>query len=98
MNASLSGAGRPEQGQPPRSQQAYVIEIGETQAGLVSRRGEERFFTFISAASAFDALEGHRFATPSAAARPTTTPRMMPRKVLPRCAWRARIRLKFMVG
>ncbi len=65
MNASLSGAGRPEQGQPPRSQQAYVIEIGETQAGLVSRRGEERFFTFISAASAFDALEGHRFATPA---------------------------------
>ncbi len=39
MNASLYGAGRPEQGLPPRSQQAYVIEIGETQAGLVSRRG-----------------------------------------------------------
>lgn len=69
MNAILSGAGRPEQGQPPRSQQAYVIEIGETQAGLVSRRGEERFFTFISAAAAFDALEGHRFATPGAAER-----------------------------
>ncbi|MET3889631.1 hypothetical protein ABIE41_000707 [Bosea sp. OAE506] len=69
MNASLYGAGRPEQGLPPRSQQAYVIEIGETQAGLVSRRGEERFFTFISAASAFDALEGHRFATPGAAER-----------------------------
>ena len=69
MNASLSGAGRPDQGLPPRSQQAYVIEIGETQAGLVSRRGDERVFTFISAAAAFDALEGHRFATPGAAER-----------------------------
>ena len=69
MNATLSGAGRPDQGLPPRSQQAYVIEIGETQAGLVSRRGDERVFTFISAASAFDALEGHRFATPGAAER-----------------------------
>ncbi|MDP3255634.1 MAG: hypothetical protein Q8S58_18100 [Bosea sp. (in: a-proteobacteria)] len=69
MNAILSGAGRPEQGLPPRDPQAYVIEIDETQAGLVSRRGDERFFTFISAASAFDALEGHRFATPVAAER-----------------------------
>lgn len=48
-------------------QQAYVIEVGETQAGLVNRRGEERFFTFISASAAFNALEGQRFATPHAA-------------------------------
>lgn len=47
--------------------QSYVIEIGETQAGLVNRRGDERFFTFISASAAFNALEGQRFATPSAA-------------------------------
>ena len=69
MNILSSGAGRADQGLPLRSQQAYVIEIGETQAGLVSRRGDERVFTFISAASAFDALEGHRFATPGAAER-----------------------------
>lgn len=49
------------------TQQAFIIEIGETQAGLVNRRNDERFFTFISASSAFRALEGHRFATPSAA-------------------------------
>ncbi|AMJ62234.1 hypothetical protein [Bosea sp. PAMC 26642] len=49
------------------SQQAYVIEIGETQAGLVNRRADERYFTFIAASAAFHALEGHRFATPSAA-------------------------------
>jgi hypothetical protein len=48
---------------------AYVIEVGETQAGLVARRAGERFFTFISATSAFDRLEGERFATPSAAER-----------------------------
>jgi hypothetical protein len=47
--------------------QSYVIEIGETQAGLVNRRADERFFTFISASSAFRALEGQRFATPNAA-------------------------------
>lgn len=47
--------------------QAYVIEIGETQAGLVSRGPQERFFTFIAASSAFHRLEGHRFATPLAA-------------------------------
>ncbi len=49
------------------AEQAYVIEIGETQAGLVNRRADERYFTFISASSAFQALEGHRFATPGAA-------------------------------
>ncbi|WP_439495111.1 hypothetical protein [Bosea sp. (in: a-proteobacteria)] len=47
--------------------QSYVIEIGETQVGLVNRRADERFFTFISASAAFGALEGHRFATPGAA-------------------------------
>lgn len=50
-----------------QTQQAFIIEIGETQAGLVNRRHDERFFTFISASSAFHALEGQRFATPSAA-------------------------------
>lgn len=48
-------------------QQAYIIEIGEDPAGLVSRRADERYFTFIAASSAFQALEGHRFATPGAA-------------------------------
>ncbi|MGO4738016.1 hypothetical protein AB4099_15820 [Bosea sp. 2KB_26] len=50
-----------------QTQQAFIIEIGETQAGLVNRRSDERFFTFISASSAFRALEGLRFATPNAA-------------------------------
>lgn len=60
---------------------AYVIEVGETQAGLVSRAPDERVFTFISASSAFAALEGHRFATPGAAeiaARQLGTPRRRP--------------------
>lgn len=65
-------------GQPPQPGLAYVIEVGETQAGLVARRADERFFTFISASSAFDRLEGQRFATPGAAelaARQLTAPR-----------------------
>ncbi|PTM40146.1 hypothetical protein [Bosea sp. 124] len=65
-------------GRPRPGQQAYVIEIGETQAGLVSRRGDERYFTFIAASSTFHALEGHRFATPGAAelaARQLAAPR-----------------------
>jgi hypothetical protein len=52
---------------PPARSVAYVIEVGETQAGLVSRAPDERHFTFISASAAFDALDGRRFATPSAA-------------------------------
>ncbi|MCP4563583.1 MAG: hypothetical protein GY873_31400 [Bosea sp.] len=51
----------------PPARQAYVIEVGETQAGLVARGADERFFTFISASAAFDGLEGQRFATPVAA-------------------------------
>jgi len=51
----------------PPARQAYVIEIGETQAGLVARGANERFYTFISASAAFDRLEGQRFATPVAA-------------------------------
>ena len=51
----------------PPARQAYVIEIGETQAGLVARSADEHFFTFISASAAFDRLEGQRFATPVAA-------------------------------
>ncbi|WID94657.1 hypothetical protein QO058_17685 [Bosea vestrisii] len=51
----------------PPTRQAYVIEVGETQAGLVARGADERFFTFISASAAFDRLEGQRFATPVAA-------------------------------
>lgn len=60
------------------ARQAYVIEVDETQAGLVARGADERFFTFISASSAFDRLEGQRFATPSAAelaARQLASPR-----------------------
>ncbi|WP_353186533.1 hypothetical protein [Bosea sp. (in: a-proteobacteria)] len=49
------------------ARQAYVIEVGETQAGLVNRRPDERFFTFIAASAAFRALDGQRFATPGAA-------------------------------
>lgn len=49
------------------AQQAYVIEVGETQAGLVNRREDELFFTFIAADASFRALDGHRFATPGAA-------------------------------
>ena len=52
---------------PRPAQQAYVIEIGEAQIGLVSRRADERDFTFIAAASAFRALDGQRFASPGAA-------------------------------
>ena len=51
----------------PPARQAYVIEVGETQAGLVARGADERFYTFISASAAFDRLEGQRFATPVAA-------------------------------
>jgi hypothetical protein len=69
MNTLSFDAGRLDQGLLRPSQQAYVIEIGETQAGLVSRRGEERFFTFIAASPVFHAIEGHRFATPDAAER-----------------------------
>ena len=61
-----------------QASQAYVIEIGETQAGLVNRRPDERYFTFIAASAAFHALEGHRFATPGAAelaARQLAAPR-----------------------
>lgn len=64
-----------------QTQQAFIIEIGETQAGLVNRRHDERFFTFISASSAFRALEGQRFATPSAAeiaARQLAAPQRRP--------------------
>ncbi len=51
------------------ARQAYVIEIGETQAGLVNRHPDERHFTFIAASAAFDSLDGQRFATPVAAER-----------------------------
>jgi hypothetical protein len=65
---STTGPARPTAAQQARQAHcAYVIEIGETQAGLVNRRADERYFTFISASSAFHALEGHRFATPGAA-------------------------------
>lgn len=57
------------QGQQAPRQQAYIIEVGETQAGLVNRSADERFFTFIAASAAFQVLEGQRFATPSAAER-----------------------------
>jgi hypothetical protein len=47
--------------------QAYVIELGEAQIGLVSRRAGERDFTFVAASAAFRTLDGQRFATPVAA-------------------------------
>ena len=78
MSSFHSVSHSPAAGQPPQPGLAYVIEIGETQAGLVNRRGDERYFTFIAASSAFQALEGHRFATPGAAelaARQLATPR-----------------------
>jgi len=78
MSQFQSNPGRQAAGVPTRGQQAYVIEVGETQAGLVNRRADERYFTFISASSAFRALEGHRFATPGAAeiaARHLSSPR-----------------------
>lgn len=78
MTTFQHDAGQPDQGRSRSSQQAYVIEIGETQAGLVSRRADERYFTFIAASAAFNALEGHRFATPGAAelaARQLAAPR-----------------------
>lgn len=67
MTAFQHDVSRHAPNQQVRSQQAYIIEIGETQAGLVSRRGDERYFTFIAASAAFNALEGQRFATPGAA-------------------------------
>ncbi|MCO5090446.1 hypothetical protein [Bosea sp. (in: a-proteobacteria)] len=57
---SVSGRARP-------AQQAYVIELGEAQIGLVNRRADERDFTFVSACAAFRSLDGRRFATPIAA-------------------------------
>ncbi|MCU4181451.1 hypothetical protein [Bosea sp. BH3] len=64
---SFSGHPAPAHQVQAQAHQAYVIEIGETQAGLVSRRGEERYFTFIAASARFSALDGQRFATPVAA-------------------------------
>ena len=57
----------PIAGQRSPAQQAYVIELGETQVGLVNRRADERFFTFIAADASFHAMDGQRFATPGAA-------------------------------
>jgi len=78
MSQIQSSPGQQAAGVSRLDQQAYVIEVGETQAGLVNRHADERYFTFISASSAFRALEGHRFATPGAAelaARQLTAPR-----------------------
>jgi len=49
------------------AQQAYVIELGEAQIGLVSRRADERDFTFVSASAASRPLEAQRSAPPGAA-------------------------------
>jgi hypothetical protein len=67
MSHNPSYPGQAAVGAAQSGQQAYVIEVGEIQAGLVNRRADERFFTFISASSAFRALEGQCFATPHAA-------------------------------
>ncbi len=63
--ASSGGLGSPHAASQARL--AYVIEVGDVQAGLVSRRPDERYFTFISASEAFHAMDGHRFASPGAA-------------------------------
>ncbi|WP_082609807.1 hypothetical protein [Bosea sp. Root381] len=79
MSQSQHEDGRQAQGgRQAQDRQAYVIEVGETQAGLVSRNGSERYFTFIAASARFNPLDGHRFATPGAAelaARQLATPR-----------------------
>jgi hypothetical protein len=50
--------------------EAYAIDgLGDEIAGIVVRYEGERGFRFHSALEAFDALDGHVFATPAAAQR-----------------------------
>lgn len=56
-------------GAPAPAGLSYVIEIDDAQVGLISRRPQERAFTFIAADAAVHALDGQRFATPLAAER-----------------------------
>ncbi|WP_083509396.1 hypothetical protein [Hyphomicrobium sulfonivorans] len=51
------------------SSQAYIIEIGSDAVGIVVREEGEASFRFHSAIGAFQALDGKRFATASAAQR-----------------------------
>jgi hypothetical protein len=48
---------------------SYVIEVGNDQAGLVIREEGERDFLFHAALTAYNALEGRRFANPLLAER-----------------------------
>lgn len=41
---------------------AYVIEVGDDQAGLIIREEGERDYQFHAALDAYSALEGRRFA------------------------------------
>lgn len=59
----------PSSGAPASAALAYVIEVDDAQVGVVSRRAQERAFTFIAATAAVHALDGQRFATPFAAER-----------------------------
>lgn len=51
------------------SSQAYIIEVGSDAVGIVVREEGEASFRFHSAIGAFQALDGKRFATASAAQR-----------------------------
>jgi hypothetical protein len=57
---------------------SYIIEVGETPAGLVISEG--RGFRFHSAARDFDQLEDRLFATPGAAAEAARLHRRSPGK------------------
>ena len=46
---------------------SFIIEVGDDQVGLVLREDGESEFRFHAASSAYQALEGRRFATPALA-------------------------------
>lgn len=48
---------------------AYVIEIGGEDVGLIVRQTGERAYRFHAATPALHQLDGYRFATPQAAER-----------------------------
>ncbi len=52
---------------------AYVIEVAGHTAGIVARDHRREAFTFFASHHIFHALEGRRFADPSAATRAART-------------------------
>jgi hypothetical protein len=52
---------------------AYVIEIDERAAGIVTREHDREAFTFYASDPAFYPLEGRHFAAPGAASRAALT-------------------------